>query len=201
MGRPRTHDESTRAALVDAAERIVEQDGLDALSVRRVAAQADTTTRAVYSLFGSKEGLVVALAERAFEVLNDGLDALSVTDDPVADLIDAGATVFRGLVREHPWLYRLAFQRIATDVPLPASFEVARWGSFARLEERLAGVRAVGLLGRRDIRQAAVEFQVVCEGLANAELRGGTLRQLAPEAARRAWVDAYAAMIAGWAAA
>ena len=51
------------------------------------------------------------------------------------------------------------------------------------------------------MRQAAVEFQIVCEGLGNAELRGGTLRQLAPAAARRAWVDAYAAMIAGWAVA
>ena len=53
MGRPREHDAGTAAALLDAAERIVESEGLAALSVRRVADEVGTTTRAVYSLFGS----------------------------------------------------------------------------------------------------------------------------------------------------
>ncbi|MGD9571365.1 MAG: TetR/AcrR family transcriptional regulator [Thermoleophilia bacterium] len=201
MGRPRTHDEHTRVALLDVAERIVEEDGLAALSVRAAAAGAGTTTRAVYSLFGSKEGLLVALSARAFEILNDGLDAQRSSGDPVADLVAAGTEVFRGLVREHPWLYRLAFQRAAPGLPLPAAFEVARWGSFARVEQRVRRIEDAGLLGDRTVRQAAVEFQVVCEGLANAELRGGTLRQLAPADAGRAWADAHEAMIRGWAVA
>ena len=166
-----------------------------------VGSEAGTTTRAVYSLFDSKEGLLVALAGRAFEVLNAGLDEQALSGDPAADLIAAGAVVFRGLVRDHPWLYRLAFQRIAPDLALPASFEAARWGSFARVEERLRRLESAGLLGDRDIRQAAVEFQIVCEGLANAELRGGTLRQLPAPDAERAWSDAYASMIRGWGAA
>ena len=66
MGRPREHDERTAERLLDAAERIVEAKGLDSLSVRVVAHATGTTTRAVYSLFGSKDGLVVALGKRAF---------------------------------------------------------------------------------------------------------------------------------------
>ena len=67
MGRPREHDERTRAALREAAERLVAAGGPGALSVRAVAEEAGTTTRAVYSVFGSKEGLVVdALARDAF---------------------------------------------------------------------------------------------------------------------------------------
>ena len=70
MGRPREHDERTRAALLAAAERIVAEGGPAALSVRAVADAAGTTTRAVYSLFGSKDGLLVeALARDAFEFL------------------------------------------------------------------------------------------------------------------------------------
>ena len=70
MGRPREHDEQTRAALLAAAEQIVADGGPAALSVRAVAEAAGTTTRAVYSLFGSKDGLLVeALARDAFEFL------------------------------------------------------------------------------------------------------------------------------------
>ena len=64
MGRPRVHDEATRATLRAVAEQLVAEGGAPALSVRAVAKKAGTSTRAVYSLFGSKEGLLVdALAE------------------------------------------------------------------------------------------------------------------------------------------
>jgi len=69
MGRPRVHNEATAQALLAAAERIVETDGIDALSLRRVAREVGTTTRAVYSVFGSKDALLAALGRRAFEIL------------------------------------------------------------------------------------------------------------------------------------
>src|SRR5512145_1746368 len=113
MGRPREHDEDTRLALLAAAERIVADSGPAALSVRAVADAAGTTTRAVYSLFGSKDGLLVqALARDAFEFLHTEIGRLVETDDPATDLVDIGTLVFRRLVREHPALYRIAFQRI-----------------------------------------------------------------------------------------
>src|SRR5512134_2475228 len=99
VGRPKEHDERTRAALRAAAERIVEEDGPEALSVRAVAGEARTTTRAVYSLFGSKEGLLVdALAQGAFEFLAEHIDRLPRTNDAVSDLVAVGVPVFRTLV-------------------------------------------------------------------------------------------------------
>ena len=59
MGRPKEHDDNTRAALRAAAERLVESGGPAALTVRGVAREAGTTTRAVYSVFGSRDGLLV----------------------------------------------------------------------------------------------------------------------------------------------
>src|SRR6476659_452192 len=113
VGRPKEHDEETRAALRAATERIVAVSGIGAFSVRAVADEVGTTTRAVYSLFGSKEGLLIdALAQSAFAFLAEGVDGLPVTDDPVDDLIAIGPHVFRRLVLEHPALYRIAFQRI-----------------------------------------------------------------------------------------
>src|SRR5450759_855438 len=90
MGRPRLHDERTGAALLEAAEGIVETDGPEALSVRRVADEVGTTSRAVYTVFGSKLGMVVALGSRAFDLLGAAVEALPVTDDPAADLVASG---------------------------------------------------------------------------------------------------------------
>ena len=71
MGRPRLHDDATREALLGAAEALVEAGGPGALSVRAAADTIGTSTRAVYSIFGSKEGLLSALAQRSFELLRD----------------------------------------------------------------------------------------------------------------------------------
>ena len=68
MGRPREHDEQTREALRAVAERLFHERGPQGVSVRAVAEQVGTTTRAVYSLFGSQERLLVdALGQRAYE--------------------------------------------------------------------------------------------------------------------------------------
>src|SRR6266511_3467465 len=82
MGRRREHDENTAAALLDAAERAIAEDGVDALSLREVARDAGTTTRAIYSLFGSKDGLLGRLAVRAFTLLQREIEELPTTDEP-----------------------------------------------------------------------------------------------------------------------
>ena len=134
MGRPREHNESTRAALLEAAERLVAERGASALSVRAVADAAGTTTRAVYSLFGSKDGLLVeALARDAFEFLYSEIGKLDETDDPASDLLDVGLVVFRRLVHEHPALYRIAFQRIVPGLEAGPELSATRQKSWEQL--------------------------------------------------------------------
>lgn len=198
MPRPREHGETTRTALLTAAERLLAEDGIAAVSVRSVAAAAGTTTRAIYSLFGSMDGLLTALSARTFDVLNETMDAYPRTADARDDLVGIGAEVYRRFVREHPSLYRLTFQRVDPHLETPPEWLAARLECFARVEELTARIGAAGRLGNRSVRQAAVEFNVVCEGLANAELRGGTLRDDAPP--EQVWRDAFAALLVGWAA-
>jgi AcrR family transcriptional regulator len=201
VGRPREHDDGTRAALRAAAERLVAQGGPAALSVRAVAAEAGTTTRAVYSLFGSKEGLVVdALAQSAFEFLADGVDKLVETDDPVADLVAVGVPVFRTLVLEHPALYRIAFQRIMPGLRAGPEVTAARALAHTRLHAKIQRVEDAGLLGTKTVLEAAVEFNAMLEGLANAELRGSTLPILPPGTEERTWRDALTTVVRGFAA-
>src|SRR5688572_27603453 len=175
MGRPKEHDERTREQLRAAAERIVAEEGADALSVRAVAAEAGTTTRAVYSLFGSKDGLVAALAQTAFELLYDTIDQLPETDDPPADVVAVGTVAVRGLVRDHPALYRIAFQRVAGLEPAPG-LVAARERAWVQLQEKVQRLEDAGLLGTTTVPDAARTLNAMWEGLGNAELRGEVLR-------------------------
>src|SRR5262250_2645762 len=150
MGRPREHDERTRTALLAAAEELVAERGPGALSVRAVADAAGTTTRAVYSLFGSKDGLLVeALARDAFEFLYDEIAKLRETDDPASDLIDVGMLVFRRLVREHPALYRIAFQRIVPGLHAGPELSETRQRSWEQLVAKVERLRGAGQLGSK----------------------------------------------------
>ena len=195
VGRPREHDEVTARALLAAAEEIVERDGVDALSVRGVATQVGSTTRAVYSLFGSKDGLVAALGAHAFDLLGAGVGALPTTDDPRADLVDAGV-VFRSFALQHPSLFHIAVQRTAIAADLAAQFRPAAQRAFARLENRVARLGAQGLLGGRSPHDAACQFHALCEGLAALELRGVFI---AGTDAERQWREALSALINGFA--
>jgi AcrR family transcriptional regulator len=199
MGRPRVHDDETRAALRAATERVVSESGVGAFSVRAVAREVGTTTRAVYSLFGSKEGLLVdAMAQTAYAFLADGMDALGETDDPVEDLVAVGVPVFRTLVLEHPAPYRIAFQRITPGFRAGPEVVEARERAYAGLRRRVERLADAGLLGDKPVSEAAVEFNAMLEGLANAELRGTVFRTLAAGEEERAWREALLTVIRGF---
>jgi AcrR family transcriptional regulator len=201
MGRPREHDERTRAALRAAAERLVVEGGPAALSVRAVADAAGTTTRAVYSLFGSKEGLLVdALAQDAFEFLYTEIEKLDETDDPVADLIAVGMSVFRRMVLEHPALYRIAFQRVVPGLDGGPELTAIRTRAWRQLLAKVERLEAAGLLGGKPVPEAALEFIAMMEGLANAELRGAVLRLLPEGDEEQAWRNALDTLVRGFAA-
>jgi AcrR family transcriptional regulator len=195
VGRPKEHDERTAVALLEAAERIVQAAGLEALSVRRLADDVGTTTRAVYSLFGSKDGLLVALGTRAFAMLGAAIAELPATEDPAADLVDAGVEVFRRFAIGHPSLFRIGVQQTVGSPALASDFAKAAAEAFAGLEARMTRVKAVGLLGSRTVRDAACEFHALCEGLAAVELRG----LMSPGEEVRIWREALSALVAGFA--
>ncbi|SRR6266568_3749479 len=192
MGRPREHDEHTAAALLDVAERTIAEHGVGALAVREVAHSAGTTTRAIYSLFGSKDGLLAALAAGGFEMLREGLDAIPVTADPRGDLIDA-ALMFRRFAIGHPALFSICFQH--ADPALRPRYRETATVVFAVLEHRFEPLAAAGLLGGRSTLEAATQFHALCEGLAALELR----RSLVAPDRERIWRNAVRALITGFA--
>jgi AcrR family transcriptional regulator len=199
VGRPRLHTDETREALRAEAERLFDEGGPAALTVRAVARGVGTTTQAVYTLFGSREGLLIdALATRAFEILAAGLADLPVTDDPAGDLVEAGVSVFRPFVLEHPAMYRIAFQRVAPDLRPGPELTGARERALGALQERVQRVADAGVLGTTPTRAATVAFNAMCEGLANAELRRGVLPILPEGEEAATWRASLTLLVRGF---
>lgn len=75
-----------RLSLIDIAARLLAEEGPPALTTRRVAAAAGSSTMAVYTYFGGMSGLVRAIVHEGFARLQQFLSHVRQTDDPVADL-------------------------------------------------------------------------------------------------------------------
>jgi AcrR family transcriptional regulator len=192
MGRRREHDENTAEALLDAAERAVADVGVHGLSVRDIAGAARTTTHAIYTLFGSKDGLVGALGARAFKILQRDIEVLPVTGAPDDDLIEVALT-FRRFALDHPALFSIAFQH--ADPEIWPRFRDAAVDALAVLDTRFEPLAAAGRLGGRSIGEASMQFRALTEGAAWTELRGSPLEP-DPE---RFWRNAFYALITGFA--
>lgn len=116
-----------RTRIVEAAARLLQQDGPAAVTTRAVAQAAGVQAPAIYRLFGDKDGLLDAVAEQALAryVTDKSLDG--TTDDPVADLRTAwDRHIAFGLA--NPALYALVSdpQRAARSPVAEAGLDVLR---------------------------------------------------------------------------
>ena len=191
MGRPKIHDENTAATLLWVAEDLLQERGTAALSIREVADGAGTSTQAVYTLFGSKEGLLGALGAHAMELLQSGVDAIPATSDPRHDLVEA-ALVFRRFALDHPALFEVAFHR--RDPMIALRFQSASDNALAALYRRFEPLAAGELLGGRTPAEAVLAFSCLCEGMAALELRATRY----PPEPEHVWCQAIAALLAGF---
>lgn len=94
--------------LIEAAARLLAEEGPGGLSTRRLAAEVGTSTMAVYTHFGGLAELVRAVVREGFKRLGDHLAAVPETDDPLADLAALGEA-YRANALDNPELYAVMF--------------------------------------------------------------------------------------------
>jgi AcrR family transcriptional regulator len=108
----------TRDSIVDAAIQIVEQEGPDALTLRRLGAQLGTNHTAVLRHFSNKDHIVRALAER---LMVEALSDFAPGNDWRQTLISLAHQVRSACLR-HPAVAVLAAVRVSRS---PAEFQGA----------------------------------------------------------------------------
>lgn len=118
------HHGDLRAALLDAAEQVVAERGIDGFSLRECARRAGVSPAAPAHHFGDARGLLTALATRAFAALSDSLAASPASKDAVADLHALGAA-YVAFAFARPALFDLMWRRARLDGDDPALIAAA----------------------------------------------------------------------------
>ncbi|MBA3573446.1 MAG: TetR/AcrR family transcriptional regulator [Pseudonocardiales bacterium] len=195
MPRPKIHDEALRVRLLDAAGTLLAAEGPDALSVRRIATEVDTSTTAVYSLFGGKPGLLRALFVEAFTRFGEHLAAVAPSDDALADILALGRA-YRASATDDPHLYAVMFgSPIPGFEPQPEDWAQAA-ATFEPLLDAVRRALDAGLLCAEDPGLVATAMWANVHGLVSLELG----RALPPQARAPAEVFEVAirANLRGW---
>lgn len=170
---------NARDRIVAAAAALIASGGRDAATTRAVAAAAGVQAPTIYRLFGDKDGLLDAVAERTFARYVAGKTAREPDPDPVQALRDGWDTHFAfGLA--HPGAF--AIMSGASRPPSPAST-----AGLAMLRERIGAIARAGRLRIGEERATAL-VHAACVGAVLAllgqpeESRDPKLSALAREA-------------------
>jgi AcrR family transcriptional regulator len=171
VARPKLHDAALRIRLLDTAATLLSSEGPDALSLRRLAAEAGTSTSAVYALFGGKPGILRGLFIEAFTRFGAHLDTMTPSDDPLTDLLALGH-VYRASALADPYLYAVMFgSPVPGFEPAPQDYAHAE-ATFIPLLDTVRRAIAAGLLRDADPGLIATALWANVHGLVSLELRG-----------------------------
>jgi len=142
------HHGALRDALLKAAERVLERDGLAGLTLRAVAREARVSHAAPTHHFGDLTGLLSELATIGFRQFNDATAATGATDASLVEKAIDRAKAYVAYAQAHPGMYGLMFRPERIDMSRPSLCEAVN-ASF----RGLAG--AIGSSRQEQISEAA----------------------------------------------
>lgn len=175
-----------REAVIHLARQMIEDEGLENLSLARLAKALKVSAPSFYKHFDSKDALLRAVNLETTRALVAALETITELSDAQSRLV-AMARNYRAFVQAHPRTYALAFSNLSPDMrPDPAQLEALA----IPLQQQVALIT-----GQVNSLAALRGFWALIHGFCMLEInlqfqRGGDL-----EAAFTRSVEAY---IAGW---
>jgi AcrR family transcriptional regulator len=121
----------TRERIITTAVELIEREGVDAVSMRRIAAQLGSGVMSLYNHVPSKAALLDGVAERVMS----GIDFSTEPDASWEDQVRAQARAFWQIARAHPRCTMVVVSRPATSA------------AFRPMEYALATLRSAGFGG------------------------------------------------------
>jgi AcrR family transcriptional regulator len=135
------HHGDLREALLKAAGRVLERDGLAGLTLRAVAREAGVSHAAPTHHFGDLTGLVSELAAIGFRQFNASMKAASASGTTLPEKGMANAKAYVAFAQAHPGMYGLMFRsNERLDHSRPALHEASE-AAFAGLAGSVAAHR------------------------------------------------------------
>src|SRR6476619_4274629 len=128
---------TTRATLLEAALRLLEERGPGALRIRDLSEAVGKSTMGVYTHFGSKQGLLEQLYLYGFSRLEERLEAVASARSAAHELL-AFALAYREFALDNEALYGLMFERATPDFVPSDDSRMAGLETFQKLVRRIA---------------------------------------------------------------
>jgi AcrR family transcriptional regulator len=178
-------DPATQLALVEAAARIVGEEGVSALSARRLAQKLGTSTMAVYTYFGGMEGLSRAVRQEGFDRFAEHLSQVVPDKDAVAELAELGRAYVASAL-DDPHLYRFMFMERPRDEDADIGLN-----TFDRVVDAAGRATKSGRLKGRDPIEVARQCWIASHGSISLHLVGMLTETEAIEGLSRLLTDMF----------
>ena len=118
-GSARKRPRLTPEAITETAIRLADAEGLDAVSIRRVAAELDARAMSLYDHFASKRDLLASMND---EVVGEMLVSQPLPEDWRQAVAVSARTMFAAYAR-HPWAILVTLERVD---PGPNAIKLAK---------------------------------------------------------------------------
>ncbi len=167
-----------RERLVEAAIRLLDEQGPTVVQARRLTREVGASTMAVYHYFGGMPQLLSAVIDEGFRRLDARLAAVPTTDDPVTDL-GRLALAYHAATRQNPHLYDLMFGLAAPGghrpegyAPSVASEPSVSQRAYGHLVNAASRAIRAGRIREQDPTHVAAQLWSMLHGYATLELSG-----------------------------
>jgi AcrR family transcriptional regulator len=122
MGRRSTHTpEQLRQLILDAAQSIIEANGLAGLSAREIARRIGYSPGTIYNMFQNLDDVVLHIEARVLDALDERLQAV-LADGPPEEKVSRLAEAYLTFTQERPKLWNLLFEHY-----MPADSQTPGW--------------------------------------------------------------------------
>ncbi len=177
IGTPTAPGSATATRLVDSARAMLDEQGLDGLTLRAIARRAGVSHGAPLRHFPTLASLLAAVAA-------EGFDELVVAVDAQTDRLPAGAPALERLAASgrayidfaigSPGVFTVMFRPERLDVTDPA-YVAAALASFQQLQDIVGAAQREGFHPEVDVTRLASVMWTTMHGLAELWLHGGGL--------------------------
>ncbi len=141
------HHGDLKNALIKAGAELLVEEGVQSLSLRKVAAKVGVSHSAPYAHFPDKETLIAAITTEGFQQLYNRIEAtMQANLDRPAELLVEVACTYVQFSLELPAFYKLMFSGILEQGQVFPDFERISKASFQLLVDLVRRCQAAGVL-------------------------------------------------------
>lgn len=167
------HHGNLREALIDAAVQLIEEQGVEGLSVREAAKRAGVSPGAPFRHFATRTALLTAVAEQATERLRSRVQAAlaQAAGRPALERFAAIGHAYLDWAAAHPTHFRVISDRTLIDYGASASMQQANQAIRDEMQALLTEAFGAGR-SAAELARAQVAARALVYGLARMAVDG-----------------------------